>query len=95
MPYPALLCPIIAHGVWLICNPCSWMLVKILATFIHVHGFLPEACGFLPGSLGPAWVGAMADVRIPLIESLSQPLMRPVSTPGYMRSGMLDSSFVR
>jgi hypothetical protein len=36
-------------------------------SYLHtVHGFLPEACGFLPGSLGPAWVGAMADVRIPL-----------------------------
>jgi hypothetical protein len=57
-------------GAWLIRDPWPWMLVKILAAFVPVHGFLPEACGFLPGSLVPAWVGAVANVRTPLIESL-------------------------
>jgi hypothetical protein len=71
------------------------MLVKILAAFVPVHGFLPEACGFSPESLGPAWVGAAADVHIPLIDSLSQLVMRHVSTPGYMLLSMLASSFDR
>jgi hypothetical protein len=67
MPYLALSYPIVAGGAWLIHDPWLWMLVKILAAFIPIHGFLPEECGFLPGSLGPAWVRAMTDVRIPLI----------------------------
>jgi hypothetical protein len=46
MPCPALLCPIIAHGAWLICNPCSWMLVKILATFILFMDFYPKHVAF-------------------------------------------------
>jgi hypothetical protein len=40
-------------------------------------------------------VGATADVHIPLIESLSGSVMRRVSAPGYMLSGMLALSFVR
>jgi hypothetical protein len=44
-------------GAWLIRDPWPWMFVKIFAAFVPVHGFLPEACGFLPGSLDPAWVG--------------------------------------
>jgi hypothetical protein len=71
MPCPALPCLIMAGGAWLIRDPSPWMLVKILAALEPVHGFLPEACGFLLGSLSPLWVGAVADVRIPLIESLS------------------------
>jgi hypothetical protein len=71
------------------------MLVKILAAFVPVHGFVPEACGFLPGSLSPAWVGVMADVCIPMIKSLSRSVMTRVSAPGYMLLGMLASSFVR
>jgi hypothetical protein len=70
MPWPALSCSVVVGGAWLIRDPWPWKLVKILAAFVLVHGFLPEACGFLPGSLGPAWVGAMDDVRTPLIESL-------------------------
>jgi hypothetical protein len=66
-----------------------------LRSWVLVHGFLPEACGFFPGSLSPTWVGAMADLRIPLIESLSRSVMRRVSAPEYMVSGMLASSFVR
>jgi hypothetical protein len=85
----------VAGGAWLIHDPWPWMLVKILATFISVHRFLLEACGFLPGRLGPAWVGATTDLRIPMIKSLSQSVMRRVSAPGYMLSGMLASSFVR
>jgi hypothetical protein len=38
---------------------------------------------------------AVADVRIPLIKSLSWSVMRWLSTPWYMLSGMLASSFVR
>jgi hypothetical protein len=67
MPCPALSYPIVAGGAWLIHDPWLWMLMKILAAFIPIHGFLLEECGFLPGSLGPAWVRAMTDVRIPLI----------------------------
>jgi hypothetical protein len=59
------------------------MLVKILAAFVDVHGFLPEASGFLPGSLSPAWVGATTDVHIPLIRSLSRSVMRWVSALGH------------
>jgi hypothetical protein len=95
MPYLALSCPVVAGGAWLIRDPWLWMLVKILAAFVPDHGFLPEACGFLPWSLGPAWVGAKADVRIPLIGSISWSVMRRVSVPGYMLSGMLALSFVR
>jgi hypothetical protein len=95
MPCPALSYPIVVGGAWLIRDPWPWMLVKILAAFTPVHRFLPEACDFLPGSLNPAWVGAAADVRIPLIESLLRSVMRWVSAPGYMLSGMLDLSFVR
>jgi hypothetical protein len=57
MPYPALSCPIMGGGVWLIRDPWPWMLLKILAVFIPVHGFLPEACSFLLGSHDPVWVG--------------------------------------
>jgi hypothetical protein len=39
-------------------------------------------------------MGGAADVRIPLIESLSKLVMRRVSTPGYMLSSMLASLFV-
>jgi hypothetical protein len=85
MPCPALSCPIVVDGAWLVCNPWPWMLVRILVAFVPVHGFLPEACGFLPGSLGPTWVEAMADVCIPLIKSLSQLVMRRVFALGYMR----------
>jgi hypothetical protein len=95
MPYLALSCPIVVGGAWLIRDPWPWMLVKILAAFVPVHGFLPEACGFLPGSLRLAWVGAATDVHIPLIESLPWSVMRRVSAPRYMLSGMLASSFVR
>jgi hypothetical protein len=34
-------------------------------------------------------VGAIVDVRIPLTESISRSVMRRVSTPRYMLSGML------
>jgi hypothetical protein len=95
MPCLALSCLVMAGGAWLIRDPWPWMLVKILAAFIPVHGFLPEACGFLPGSLGPAWVGATTDVRIPLIGSLTRSVMRRVSALGYMLSGMLVLLFVR
>jgi hypothetical protein len=95
MPYLALSCPIMAGGMWLIRDPWPWMLVTILAAFVLVHAFLPKACGLLPGSLGPVWVGATADVHIPLIESLSRPVMRQISALGYMLSGLLASSFVR
>jgi hypothetical protein len=84
-----------AGGAWLIRDPWPWMLVKILAAFVPVHRFLPEACGILSGSLGPAWVGATIVVCIPLIESLSWSVMRRVSAPWYMLSSMLASSFVR
>jgi hypothetical protein len=94
MPYPTLPCPVMASDTWLIRDPLPWMLVKILAAFVPIHGFLPEACGLLPGSLGPALVGAVTNVRIPLIESLSRLLMRHVCAPGYMLLGMLTSSFV-
>jgi hypothetical protein len=95
MPYPALSCLIVVSGVWLIHDPWHETLVKILASFIPVHGFLPEACGFLPGSLNPVWVGAVADVRIPLIGSSSRSVMKRVSAPGYMLSGMLVLLFVK
>jgi hypothetical protein len=95
MPCPASYCPIVASGAWLICNPWPWMFVKILAVFVLVHGFLPEVCGFLPESLGLAWVGTAADVRIPLIESISWSVMRRVSAPGYMLSSMLALLFVK
>jgi hypothetical protein len=62
MPCPALSCLVVAGGVWLIRDPRRWMLVKILATFIPVHGFLLKAWGFLPGSHDPAWVGVTDDV---------------------------------
>jgi hypothetical protein len=91
----ALSCPVVAGGTWLIRDPWSWMLVKILAAFIPVHGFLLEACGFLPGSLSPAWVGATTDVRIPLIRPLTRSVIRWVSAPRYMLSGMLVLLFVR
>jgi hypothetical protein len=71
MPCRALPRLVVAGGAWLIRDPWPWMLVKILAAFVPINGFLPKACGLLLGSLGPAWVGTMADVRIPLIESLS------------------------
>jgi hypothetical protein len=86
MPCLMLSCPIVVGGTWLIRDPWPWMLVRILAAFVPVHGFLPEASGFLLGSFGPTWVGAMADVHIPLIESLSQSVMRWVSAPGYTLS---------
>jgi hypothetical protein len=95
MPCPILSSPVMAGGAWLICYPWPWILVKILAAFVPVHGFLPKVCGFLPGSLGLAWVGATTDVRIPLIESLLQSVMRRISAPRYMLSGMLALSFVR
>jgi hypothetical protein len=60
-----------------------------------VHGFLPDVCGFLPESLSLAWVGTAADVRIPLIESISWSVMRRVSAPGYMLSSMLALLFVK
>jgi hypothetical protein len=63
MPCLALPCPIMAGGAWLIRDPCPWMLVKILVAFVSVHRFLLKACGFLPGRLGPAWVGAAADLH--------------------------------
>jgi hypothetical protein len=87
--------PVVAGSAWLIRDPWPWMLMKILVAFIPVYGFLTEACGFLPGSRDPAWVGAMADVCIPLIESLSWSVMRRVSTPSYMLSGMLALSFAK
>jgi hypothetical protein len=71
MPSPPLSCLIVAGGAWLIHDPWPWMLVKILAPFVPIHGFLPEVCGFLSGSLDPTWVGTAADVRRPLIKSLS------------------------
>jgi hypothetical protein len=95
MPCLALSFPIVANGACLIHDPWPWMLVKILAAFIPVFGFLPKACGFLSGILDPAWVGAVADVRIPLIESLSWSVMRWVFAPGCMLLGMLATSSVR
>jgi hypothetical protein len=68
--------------------------VRILAAFVPVQGSLPEACGFLPGSFGPVFVGAAADVHIPLIESLSWSVIRRLSAPGYTLSGTLALSFV-
>jgi hypothetical protein len=94
MPCPTLSCPVVVGGAWLIRDPWPWMLVRILVAFIPVHEFLPEACGFLLGSLSPAWVGGAADVRIPLIESLSRSVMRRVSAPEYTLSGTLALSFV-
>jgi hypothetical protein len=41
------------------------------------------------------WVAVVANLHIPLIESLSQSLMRHISAPRYMLSGMVGSSFVR
>jgi hypothetical protein len=95
MPCLPLPCPVVVGGAWLIRDPWPWMFVKIFAAFIPVHEFLREACGFLSGSLSPTWVGAATDVRIPLIEPLSRSVMRWLSAPGYMLSGMLASSFVR
>jgi hypothetical protein len=94
MPCPALSSPVVAGVTWLIHDHWPWMLVMILAAFIPVHGFLPKVCGFLLRNLSPAWVGAVADLRIPLIESLSRSVMRRVSAPGYILSGMLVVSFV-
>jgi hypothetical protein len=93
-PPPAMSCLVMAGGAWLIRDPWPWMLVRILAAFVPVHGFLLKACGFLLRSLGPTWVGAVADVRIPLIESLSRSVMRWIPAPGYTLPGMLALSFV-
>jgi hypothetical protein len=95
MPYPALSYPVVAGGVWLIRVAWPWMLVKILAAFVPVHGFFLEACGFLPGSLSLAWVGSTADVCIPLVTLLLGLVMRQFSCPGYMLSGIVASLFVR
>jgi hypothetical protein len=95
MPYLALSYLVMAGGVWLIRVAWPWMLVKILASFVPVHGFPPEACGFLPGGLDLAWVGSTADVRIPLIKLLLGLVMRQFSGPGYMLSGIVASLFVR
>jgi hypothetical protein len=92
---PGLIFPIVVGGVWLMYDPCPWMLVKILAAFVPVHGFLLEASGFLTGILDPVWVGTVADVRIPLIGLLSRSMTRQVSTPGNMLLGMLALLFVR
>jgi hypothetical protein len=54
----------------------------------------PKHVPFLSVSLVLVWMGGAADVRIPLIESLSKLVMRRVSTPGYMLSSMLASLFV-
>jgi hypothetical protein len=94
MPYPALSCPIVVRGAWLIRDPWPWMLVRILVAFVPVHVFLLEACGFLPGSLSPTWVGAAANVCIPLIESLSWSVMRRVSAPGYTQSFLGGDNFL-
>jgi hypothetical protein len=95
MPCSALSCP--RRGWWHVADtrPLALDAVKILAALVPIHEFLPEACRVLLGSLGLAWVGAATDVRIPLIESLSQSVMRQVSAPGYMLLGMPALLFVR
>jgi hypothetical protein len=75
MPVLTLFCLVVVGGAWLIRDPRPWMLVQILSNFVPVHGFYPKHVAFLSVSLVPVWMGGAADVRIPLIESLSKSSM--------------------
>jgi hypothetical protein len=92
---PGLVLP--RHGRWRVVDtrPLALDACEDISCFRTCPLTFTRRCGFLPRSLNPAWVGATADVRIPLIESLSFSVMRWVFSPRYMLSGMLASLFVR
>jgi hypothetical protein len=82
-------------GALLVRYPQPWMLVEVLTAFVPVLRLLHGAYGLLPEGHLPYAGSFMTYIRISLIELLSRSVMRRVSAPEYMLSGIRALVFVR